>query len=113
MTVHYIEYHGKKISLRKWCALWNVSYNSALSRKKRGVRGKWKLLGFDGPRPFPVTPEERTWLRETYFARKGQEAKSQKYKARDSEWDIACDLIGMPRIFADELREAMDGRKAP
>ena len=107
MTINYITYNGKKMSLRSWARMWGTNYDTALRRWKRGERDIWKLINMDGPRKFTISKEDREWLKATAFARKGQESFSQKYKIRDAEWDIACDLIGIPRAFANELKEAM------
>ena len=107
MTINYVKYNGKKLSLRSWARMWNTPYITALQRWKRGERDPWRLIGFDGPRQFTITEDQKEWLKATAFARKGQESVGKKYKMADSEWDIACDLIGLPRAFADELKEAM------
>ena len=105
---HYVEYHGKPISLRKWCALWGKSYNTAICRWRRGIRDKWELIGFTEPQPFQISKEQLEWLRETKYARSGQKKCSIKTKCHDDEWIIACDLIGLPRRFVDEVKEAMN-----
>ena len=106
---HYVEYNGKPMSLKKWCGLWGKSYNTAICRWRRGSRDKWALVGFTEPQPFPISKEQIEWLRETKYARSGQKKCSIKTKHHDSEWEIACDLVGIPRRFMDEVKEAMNG----
>ena len=106
---HSVIYNGRKVSLKALAQAFGVSYDSCLHRWNRGYRDPWELMFGEGAGPikFRVTPEQMKWLRETRACRKGQVQTKKGYSRIDSEWVIACDLIGIPRVFANELKEAM------
>lgn len=95
-----VDFGGEVQSLRKWAEEVGVCYDTVLRRWHVGVRDPDALLeGLDYVRR-PITPEDIKWLRLTKYARSGQL----------DEWEIACDLIGVPRARADELKEALCSR---
>ena len=108
---NYVEINGKLLTLRQLADLYRVPYGRVLYRWRCGLHDPWELIGGPGgkPVPIPLTAEEKSWLHETERARRGMVANSTKIGLNVGEWDIACDLIGIPRRFARELREALDG----
>ena len=106
---HYVKFNGKSITVRALADAFGVPYDACLSRYRRGYRDPWKVLfGPEGkPVEFTLTEEQRRWLQDTRWAREGQEPTRGSGGHRDGEWEIACDLIGVPRAFAENLKEAM------
>jgi hypothetical protein len=102
-------YKGKRISLSALAEAFNVSYDTCLRRYNAGERDPWKLLfGPNGkPVKFSISDEDIEFLQETRHYRKDQKQVRGRTGHSDNEWDIACDLIGIPRIFAKELEEAI------
>lgn len=96
---HWVKYKGKNMSLRVFADAFNVPYEPCLRRYNKGIRDPIKLAYGETAteKPFKLTEEQKEWLGETRCWRSKQE----------DEWEIACDLIGIPRIFADDLKEAM------
>lgn len=91
---YYVEHDGKHLSLKEWSTLLGVHYATALDRYQRGERDFYKLFKGGCIMPLRIRDEDIRWLRQTRWARKGQA----------DEWLVACDLIGVPRIYADEIR---------
>ena len=106
---HSVRFRGKLISVKQLAEGFGVPYDSCLRRWHQGVRDPWKILFGEGGKPveFKVTPEQIEVLQETRYYRRGQEATKGSGGHRDSEWTIACDLIGIPRIFSEDLKEAL------
>lgn len=106
---HCVNFKGRLITVRALAEAFGVPYEACLHRFHRGFRDPWEILFGEGGKPveFKVTEEQIKWLRETMLYRKGQTATKGKNGHRDSEWEIACDLIGIPRVFKDELKEAI------
>lgn len=91
---------GETVSLCRWAAEHGVPLTTVMYRWRCGSRDPMELVyGEQMIRPRAITPEDVEWLRETRFARIGM---------RD-EWKIACDLIGIPRSRAKELRRVCEG----
>lgn len=109
---HSVYFNGKKVSLKALTIMFNVAYDSCLRRWNMGMRDPWELLFGRGAQPvkFTVTEDDLAWLRETRAYRKGQTATTGRHGTKDGEWEIACDLIGIPRVFANELKEALCSR---
>ena len=107
---HTVRFNGKAISVKQLAEAFGVPYDTCLARYHRGFRNPWEILYGEGAEPmeFKVTQEQINWLRETLAYRKGQVATKGKEGHRESEWDIACDLIGIPRVFANNLKEVME-----
>lgn len=103
-------YKGRKISIRKLTEAYNVNYNAALYRYNQGIRDPWELLFGKGAKPQKITlrKDQIDYLRDTEKYRKGQTRIRGHIGHLDDEWDIACDLIGVPRIFSEEVKEAME-----
>lgn len=92
-----INIDGKMQSLRQWAQDVGVSYDTVLRRWHTGIRDADELLqGLEYVKR-PITKADIEYLQETKYARSGQA----------DEWQIACDLIGVPRIRAKELKEAL------
>lgn len=91
---------GETYTLAQWAERNGVHHSSAYYQWQKGVRDPYELLyGPGGKRiEFSVTKADLDYLFETWLARSGQE----------DEWDIACDLIGMPRIFKNKLKQKME-----
>lgn len=105
--------NGKRISLKALAEAFGVCYDSCLHRWHRGFRDPWELLYGEGAKPIKITltDEQLEWLQETKYARSGQTfSKGKNGVCRDDEWTIACDLIGVPRVFAEEVKEALCSR---
>ena len=104
-----VEFKGRMVSLKALSEGFNVPYTSVLTRYRRGYRDPWELLYGEGatPQKLHLTEEQKAWLRETKPYRSGQRHIQGYWGHVDNEWDIACDLIGIPRVFADELKEAI------
>lgn len=100
---------GKMMSVKALAEAFDAPYMSCLNRFHEGYRDPWEILYGKGAKPkeFHVTQEQIDWLKETEYYRRGQKQLRGKVGHQDREWDIACDLIGIPRVFADELKEAM------
>ncbi len=92
-----VNFDGKARSLREWAQEVGVSYDTVLRRWHTGVRTEDGLLAGLGYVKRPITNADMEFLQETRYARAGQA----------DEWQIACDLIGVPRCRAAELREVM------
>lgn len=104
-----VKFNGRTVTVKALADAFSVPYDSCLARYHKGCRDPWELLYGKGAGPvdFSVSPEQLSWLRETRYARKNQQYTKGKFKHVDGEWEIACDLIGIPRVFADELRKAV------
>lgn len=99
---YYLTHEGRTLPLREWAAMYNVSYQTAVDRFRKGL--SFNKIFSNVPiksMPLSVSEENIRWLEKTRYARAGQE----------DEWQIACDLIGVPRGFAEDLRRLLDDRK--
>ena len=98
-----VTHEGRTMTLEAWARVAGVTVTLARYRWRRGARTYDQLFG-DAPPTSRLTlsPENRKWLEETRPARKGM---------RD-EWKIACDLIGIDRWHAPELKALLDGGNA-
>ena len=83
---------GKETSLRYWVESQGESYEKALRRWAMGERDPNKLI--DGIAKKKITEEGIKWLRATRWCRRGQ----------PNEWEIACDLIGVPHSMAEIIQ---------
>lgn len=103
-----VEFRGKQISLRSLADAFKVPYRSVLNRWNRGLTDPWELLFGAGAKPQKVriTKEQIAWLKDTKEFREGQT--KVRGMDRDDEWEIACDLIGLPRVFVEEVKEALE-----
>lgn len=88
-----------------WARIVGIPEQTVRSRYKRGKRTFEELFcpvysrEKDKQQPFIVTKEMKRWLEETRYARRG----------RPDEWQIACELIGVSRSRAEELKKMMEG----
>ena len=96
-----ITHDGETKSLRQWAAEYGVAYHTAKYRWNNGFRDFDKLFSPEQIRkPLYIPDWAVEWLRVTHRARAGQ----------SNEWQIACELIGLPVGRAKELKKAMEGR---
>lgn len=107
---HRINFNGRTVTLKALSDAFGVPYDTCLKRYKRGYTDPWEILYGPGgtPRTLYISEEQKKWLRETARCRRGQIRAKGKNEHTDAEWDIACDLIGVPRAFSKELREVME-----
>lgn len=106
---HRVNFNGRLISVKALAEAFNMPYDSCLYRFHNGERDPWKILyGPSGtPQTLSLTREQIQWLKETARYRRGQTQTRGRIGHRDSEWDIACDLIGVPRMFAKDVEAAL------
>lgn len=95
-----VSFDGEPMSLKRWAAKHGLSYSTVLYRWNHGFRDFDGLTkGIQPSREAPITTADIEYLQETRYARRGQW----------NEWEIACDLIGIKRYRAPELKRAVDG----
>lgn len=97
-----VEHDGQRKTLKAWANELGAPYMTAHERWKKGVRDFERLfLPYHALRKkapgIYLSEETRKWLEETRFAREGM----------PDEWEIACDLIGVSRLYSLALRRAM------
>ena len=98
-TKHYLSHNGVCKPLKDWAREYDISYSTVLSRFKQGERDFNKLLSVSGGRvPLRLSEENVSWLKSTRWARKGQ----------PDEWELACDLVGVPHVYVDDIRRILD-----
>lgn len=112
----YVTVDGRQIRLYDWAKMNGCSIGRIDGRWYMGVRDPYELIApskrkVKTPEPTPVdtepmkmhlTEEQKTWLRETAYARTGMA----------NRWEIACDLLGLPRSAADWVRREMESDHA-
>lgn len=89
-----VMFSGKPQSLKAWCNEMGGCYTTVLYRWHQGIRTPEDLLRGTRLARKEITKQDLQYLRETRFAREGQ----------PDEWEIACDLIGVPHSRARELK---------
>ena len=100
MSVYRIVHDGDCHSLRVWAEMLGVPYRTAQYRYRNGIRDFDLLFGKGTElRPLNVREQDIEWLRETRYARKGL----------PNEWKIACELLGISKHRAGELRKLVEG----
>lgn len=100
MSYYRIVHDGDCHSLKVWSELLGVPYNTAMYRYRNGIRDFERLFGKGNSlRPLNIREQDIEWLKETRFARRGM---------RD-EWKIACELLGISKHRARELKELIEG----
>lgn len=92
---------GKEIPLYEWADLNCAKRVAVESRWNKGIRDPYALIrGLKGTATMPtITKEMVEWLEDTHFARRGSA----------KEWEIACELIGIHKNFAEQLKAYMEG----
>lgn len=95
-----VGFDGETTSLKAWATKHGFQYDTVLRRWHAGIRDP-KLLsnGLIMTKPKPISQKDIEYLQETRYARRGMAY----------EWKIACDLIGVPRCRAEEVRKAVEG----
>lgn len=100
-----LTHNGETKSLRRWAEEMGCNYGTVKYRWQIGIRNFDMLFsspwsyGGDHKTPIVLTKEDIEWLRFTRDARRGMR----------NEWQIACELVGMSKYKADELRAFLEG----
>lgn len=101
MSIYRITHDGDCHSLKVWAEMLGVPYRTAQYRWHNGIRDFEHLFGKEYPlRSLNIREQDLEWLRETRHARKGMK----------DEWKIACELLGISKHRAGELRKLVEGR---
>lgn len=96
-----VDFDGEPMPLKHWARKHGLCDSTLYYRWHRGCRDIDSLVKGLQPSPdAPITEEDIKYLRETKYARSGQW----------NEWEIACDLIGIGRHRAKEVKEALCSR---
>lgn len=100
MSQFRIVHDGECHSLRGWSEMLGCPYSTAQQRYRNGIRDFALLFGKDiALRPLNVSEQDIEWLRETRYARKGLK----------NEWQTACELLGINKHRAKELKRLVEG----
>lgn len=95
-----LTYNGETKSMRRWAEEMGCNYGTVKYRWQIGIRNFDMLFnGGNHKTPLGLTKEDIEWLRFTRDARRGMR----------NEWQIACELVGMSKYKADELRAFLEG----
>lgn len=100
---------GQPVCLKAWAEKNGLNYTTVLHRWHMGARDPEALKQkLPTVKRKPITEEDIRYLQETRYYRRDQLPTMGSGGHRDSEWVIACDLIGIPRSRAEELRKAVE-----
>lgn len=95
-----LTHNGETKSLRRWAEEMGCNYGTVKYRWQIGIRDFELLFGKEvALRPLNVREQDIEWLKETRYARKGLK----------NEWQIACELLGINKHRAEELRKLVEG----
>lgn len=100
MSQFRIVHDGECHNLKVWAEMFGVPYRTTHYRCRNGIRdfdllfGKGTVL-----QPLNVREQDIEWLKVTRYARKGLK----------NEWQIACELLGINKHRAGELRKLVEG----
>lgn len=95
-----VGFDGENMSLKAWATKHGLPYSSVYHRWQAGIRDPEILKkGLIGQKQKPISQKDIDYLRETRYMRRGMAY----------EWKMACDLIGVPRCRAEDVRKAVEG----